>query len=384
MPEKTFDIDPILFTGKSSGKRATGAGTKPKKSGSTKPLSAALKQSIIRMLRQHSHQKERANAAASGGQNTSDAVASIVGGRGRENGEYGGEDDLKLLDESEFAQSLDFLTKLSESVQERDRSPAHPTQLVVSSTPSQVPLTGGARPGAPGAPQPPPQPVPVYKSSTINNGALYNRAGAAPLYGALKQGTLPTYRNWFNRSIRAGGGVPPPYRVKPTARPTPVMPMSESQRAYRNQLETNIKNASHAKQLARLNELYRESASRLPPPSTDVDPAPSETAAANPITQPVPVRAPKYRPIQKRTVRRIFQVGKHKTAQSVTVLLSNRSIRAHTTLASQRAKQVPMQDVRKYLIQRKLIQPGTIVPNDILRKMYETSHSIVGDLRGAT
>ena len=43
-------------------------------------------------------------------------------------------------------------------------------------------------------------------------------------------------------------------------------------------------------------------------------------------------------------------------------------------------KQTPIQDVRKFLIKRGIIKVGSVTPNEVLRKMYESASMMCGDL----
>ena len=44
-------------------------------------------------------------------------------------------------------------------------------------------------------------------------------------------------------------------------------------------------------------------------------------------------------------------------------------------------REVPLQDVRKYLIQKGLIRVGSSCPNDVLRQMYESSMMMCGEIQ---
>jgi len=44
-------------------------------------------------------------------------------------------------------------------------------------------------------------------------------------------------------------------------------------------------------------------------------------------------------------------------------------------------RQIPIQEVRKYLIKKGFIKVGTTAPNDVLRKMYESVLLICGDVQ---
>jgi len=83
---------------------------------------------------------------------------------------------------------------------------------------------------------------------------------------------------------------------------------------------------------------------------------------------------------QKRTNRRTYKVGKSPTYAKVGVLISNRTLRKDITTKSYRLKQTPMSEIRRFLTKHGLIKTGTTAPNDVLRKMYESSKMLCGEV----
>ena len=90
--------------------------------------------------------------------------------------------------------------------------------------------------------------------------------------------------------------------------------------------------------------------------------------------KPPPIRR------QRKTVRRTYNVGKSATVPRVSVLISNKTIRNNISTRSQLLKQTPIQEVRKYLVKNGFIKVGSIAPNDVLRKMYETASLVCGEI----
>jgi hypothetical protein len=84
---------------------------------------------------------------------------------------------------------------------------------------------------------------------------------------------------------------------------------------------------------------------------------------------------------QKKTTRRTYKIGKSKLLPKISVLVSNKTIRNNISTKSQLLKQVPIQDIKKYLIKRGLLKVGSTAPNDILRKMYESSILLCGEVQ---
>ena len=83
---------------------------------------------------------------------------------------------------------------------------------------------------------------------------------------------------------------------------------------------------------------------------------------------------------QRRTSRRTFKIGKSKTRPKVGVLISNRTIRKNIATNALLLKQVPMTEIRRYLVKHNLITVGSNAPDYILRKMYETSNTVCGEI----
>ena len=84
---------------------------------------------------------------------------------------------------------------------------------------------------------------------------------------------------------------------------------------------------------------------------------------------------------QKKTRRRTYKIGKSKVMAKISVLVSNKTIRKDISTKTQLLKQVPIQDIRKYLMKRGFIKVGSVAPNDVLRKMYESAILICGEVQ---
>jgi hypothetical protein len=80
-------------------------------------------------------------------------------------------------------------------------------------------------------------------------------------------------------------------------------------------------------------------------------------------------------------VKRTYNIGKSKVLPKVSVLVSNRTLRNNVSTQSQNLKQVPIDEVKKYLMKRGFIKVGSSSPNDVLRKMYESAVLICGEVQ---
>ena len=83
---------------------------------------------------------------------------------------------------------------------------------------------------------------------------------------------------------------------------------------------------------------------------------------------------------QRRTVRRTFKIGKSKTRPKVGVLISNRTLRKNIATNALLLKQTPMTEIRRYLVKHNLITVGSNAPDYVLRKMYETTNTVCGEI----
>jgi hypothetical protein len=149
-----------------------------------------------------------------------------------------------------------------------------------------------------------------------------------PKYGCLKNGNLPTYRSVMNKTQRE------------------IIPLDNENRV---QSTNNTQDNSNV-QMTQINAIRNFNEKR----NNDK---------------------------QKRIIRKTFNLGKQKTKPITTVLISSKKIRANITLKMQNLKQIEISKIKKDLLKRGLIRVGTITPERVLRKMYETVHSMCGSVQ---
>jgi hypothetical protein len=177
-----------------------------------------------------------------------------------------------------------------------------------------------------------------------------NPIQTAPQFGCLKNGQLPTYRNYMNKTQKAFqppiniGGAPG--GVSPI--PPPKTFTDSRNEHVENKLKESMNRVNQMKQVEEKLQQIRNS-------------------------KPKKMK-------RKKTIRRTYKVGKSKIAPKVSVLVSNKTIRNNISTKAQLLKQTPIEEVKKHLIKCGLIKVGTITPNDVLRKMYESSVLMCGDL----
>ncbi len=163
-----------------------------------------------------------------------------------------------------------------------------------------------------------------FDDCIINNSTPVLSLKQQPLWGCLKNGPLPTYRNWKNC--------------------TQKRPINE-------QIPNNI---NRTEKINEIRSVINDSK--------------------------IPCK-PKNRYLnQKRTIRRTYNLGKSKSKPTISVLISNKTIRNNIMTKTQLMKQKSIDEIKRFLVKNGFIRVGTSAPNDVLRKMYETASLMCGEI----
>jgi hypothetical protein len=203
----------------------------------------------------------------------------------------------------------------------------------------------------------------------------------APVYGCLKNGNLPTYRTMMQQT-RKNIGMPK-IQITSTGNSSDILssssssypgPSVSSSSPTSSLLGSSIKNpVSFSSSITENNQSNRiEELKRL----SEIRQLQEKRALSKGGSFHNNLKYMK----RKKTVRRTYKVGKSKIVPRVSVLISNRTIRKEISTKAQLLKQIPIQDVRKYLTKNGFIKVGSTAPNDVLRKMYETAVMIGGEV----
>ena len=157
-----------------------------------------------------------------------------------------------------------------------------------------------------------------------------------PKYGCLKNGNLPTYRDYMNKTRK--GYINDDDNVN--------IPIQSNNDIYGG--STNLT------QKANIMQQTNEKLKNL---------------------------KKKRRQYRKKTIKRTFKLGRSRVKPAVSVLITNKTVRNKITESKQKLSQTPIPEMRTYLIKNGFIKIGSITPNDVLRKMYESALLICGEVK---
>ena len=158
---------------------------------------------------------------------------------------------------------------------------------------------------------------------------LNNSPIPTPKYGCLKNGNLPTYRDYMNKTRKNTESY-----VNTSSENNDLTPTEKAN--IFNQLRSKLKNE---------------------------------------------VKDKKKKKHRRKTIRRTYKIGKSKIKPQVSVLISNKTMRNKIVEKKQMLKQISITEIRSYLIKHGFIKIGSTTPNEVLRKMYESALLICGDVQ---
>jgi len=156
-----------------------------------------------------------------------------------------------------------------------------------------------------------------------------------PRYGCLKNGSLPTYRSFMNQTRKTQPDI-----IGGTPTDTPISVKSHN-------LTSSLQSSKIKEKIENINMNKNK----------------------------------KKKMKRKKTIRRTHKIGRSRIMPKVSVLVSNKTIRNNISTQTQLIKQVPIHEIRRYLIKHGFIRIGSNTPNDVLRKMYESAMLICGEIQ---
>jgi hypothetical protein len=204
-----------------------------------------------------------------------------------------------------------------------------------------------------------------------------------PKYGCLKNGSLPTYRQYINKTQK---NVPIIQNIVSSSNITPnivAIPTNQYE-VLNNSLIQNVPEVivnSSSNINSTLGEQNNIENKMVADKIDENIQKMSEMKQMMSKLQAIKNNNYKKAMKQKKTIRRSYKIGKSKVLPKISVLVSNRTIRNNITTKSQLLKQVSLNDIKRYLVKRGLIKIGSTAPNDVLRKMYECSSLMCGEIQ---
>lgn len=241
-------------------------------------------------------------------------------------------------------------------------APPPPLPPVSSSSPSS-PAAATLLPGTPvrlpGVPVPPLQQAPLLDESTSSSHALLL---PVPSYGALRGGALPTYREYVAQQENRA----PPRR---NTRAELELELTEDQRREQARLEHELQELAVTQQYENLTRLYNTL------PELRRKPIVSSTRRAS---LPSAVLRARSVPQQRRTVRRVFHVGR--TDKEISLLTHSAATRAGVDDFRLHVQSLSTDKMRRALMAAKLLRAGSEAPEPLVRRMFQQRQMLVGDL----
>lgn len=191
-----------------------------------------------------------------------------------------------------------------------------------------------------------------------------------PQYGCLKNGNLPTYRNYINKTKNNHFSSSP-------------MPVNNTT-VFNPQIKINNPNGSSLSFANENNTLQQQNnnthLSNFRKTFEEMNKTQDFIAKSNINKIKNNYKIPTFLK-RKKTLKRTYHIGKSKYYPKVSVLVSNKTIRNKISTHSQSLKEVSIDDVKKYLIKNGFIKIGSNAPDDVLRKMYESANLIGGEIQ---
>jgi len=355
MPEpqkKTISINPAFFNVSNKTKK-----NRDNKSSGGKPLminQTALKKQFLNRIKEHK-MKEKRGTTPEKVINTAESFA------------------------DEFSESLQYLNSVSKKHKEEKKvkPPARTFKNYSSLTNAPVELE------LPAELEIPQQEVAI--SSTPVMKINYQPDTAVP-YGCLKNGQKPTYRVWNSTRKQ----VETVQVIDPT--PSPISPVISEREKKLEMLKQRLAQQQEEERMMTQTLIQTPVIEEQEPisftdsfsPSIDEPPFFSSSEIKPVTEEQVAIEemltegklAEEEAKIPKRikkTVKKRYTLGKSTVYRKVGVLMKDKHTRKKIMNAQKELKKQSIHDVKKYLKEHGLIKVGSVAPNDVIRKTYESA-----------
>lgn len=166
-------------------------------------------------------------------------------------------------------------------------------------------------------------------------------------YGILKSGNKPTYRQYFNKTLKNKINTEPERQTQ-----TQSQPQSQTQTHNMGVIPTT------------------NSASNIKINSTN------DIFGNNDLEEPQSIKER----TTKKTTKKIYTLGKNKKKRKIGILIKNKKTQKNISSAHRDLSKTPIHEIKKFLHKRNLIKAGTGTPHDICRRMY-SAVKMSGEIR---
>lgn len=195
---------------------------------------------------------------------------------------------------------------------------------------------------------------------TFQNVNLKFPDNITPQYGCLKNGTLPTYRQFHGNQT-----------MKKYHKPT-----GQLDRTF-HMHQRNLNTLGETPSVYSHENLNRDLDEHINHLSADNN---YRETSENKLCDSTPERKDNEIISQKKLLRRTFRIGKCNADRKISVLVSNKTIRHQNSQKKQTLKKTHLVDVKRYLVKHGFIKIGSTAPPDVLRNMYESASMVCGNI----
>lgn len=229
----------------------------------------------------------------------------------------------------------------------------------------------------------------ISSEQLLSNNTLHAKPNITinqmPAYGCLKNGNLPTFRNYMNQTRK---NLPTHTSTMPGMPNIPNIPNIPKPLNISNfpiTIEPQMIGGNKTSNLPQSESITTD----IPLSRNDlIEQKVNESLNRVNIMRKTEEKLKdinrKYVPTikkRKKTYKRTYKVGKSSVFPRVSVLVSNKTIRKQVANKKQLLKQTSMPEIKKFLMKRGFIKVGSTAPNDVLRKMYESATLICGEIQ---